>query len=297
MRAGVEVRTAPLLDDAGVAALAVRVLGVTPPAAWARALRDATGGRAPLVVELLRSLADDAEPFAIDVAARATAGLAELRRTRLGAVSRPARMLADAVAAWGGRARVDRVLATARARAPADLADAVELEHAGLARRVGDELVIDRATVDAIATGADLAALAIAGLDVAARAAPDDLVSPDALATLLDHAPMVDDTRARLACTIAEQLLARGRAARARTVIARAVSILPAHAGLIAARAAAAAGAYRDAIEHARAAAAAGADAVDAELVVARAAQRAATSMPPRPRSPACTQRTPTTAR
>src|SRR5690606_10263490 len=67
----------------------------------------------------------------------------------------------------------------------------------------------------------------------------------------------------------------RGRADRARTLAEHAMPAAAARGGLVAARAAAATGAYRDVEPLARAAQEAGADRVDAQLVIARAAQRA----------------------
>src|SRR5262249_11372837 len=110
-----------------------------------------------------------------------------------------------------------------------------------------------------------------------ALAIADEAVDPvpaDVLAELLARVPL-DRARAERACDVAEQLLARGRGDRARTLATRANEIVPQRAGLVAARAAAASGADRDAIELAKAAERAGADAVAAQLVIARASQRA----------------------
>jgi transcriptional regulator with GAF, ATPase, and Fis domain len=265
-RDGVTVHRVPLLDRAGVRALATATLGDDPPAAWVDALFAATAGLALTAVELVRSIADEPDPYAVDWAARSTAGTAELRGRQLRAVGAAARRLVYAIAVWGGRARLDRALAVAHAGLP----DVVELERAGLARRRGDELAIDRATAVAAALdgAAELPALAAAGLDVAGDAALD------AVASLLEHAPL-DAARATRACDVADQLLARGRADRARALATRARELVPARAGLIAARAASASGAYRDVAGLARTAETAGADAVDAQLIVARAAQRA----------------------
>jgi len=267
---------APSLDTAGVRALATAMLGREVPPAWAASLHAASGGLPLTVIELVRSIADVEDPLAIDWAQRTSAGATELRARQLRATSQPAQRLALAIAVWGGRARIDRALATARAGAAGvGLAELVELECAGLVRRHGDELAIDRATTEAAcAAGGDLVAtLAIAGL---AEARADDDVSLDALAALLVRAPASTE-RARLACEVAEQLLARGRGDRART-LAEHVMVdrhARARAGLVAARAAAAAAAYRDVEPLARAAQQAGADRVEAELVIARAAQRA----------------------
>jgi serine/threonine-protein kinase PknK len=325
-RPGVAVHDAPRLDDDGVAALAAAMLGTTPPRAWTHALHVASSGLALVVIELVRSIAGEPHPFAVDWTARTTAGIAELRGKQLRAAPAGARRVAAAVAAWGGRVRIDRVLATLRGdgKAPAALADVAELERLGLAHRRGDEIAIDRATADAaeaIAGGDAIARLAAAALGadrLAARseAAPDggggaggapgrtdpsgsaaqpgsgapggEAASGDPgasaradggtrlqrIAPLLERV-VLDAERARLACDAAEHLLVRGRPDRALGLARRALAIDPARAGLVAARAAAAANAYRDAAAYARDAEAAGADPVLARLVSARAAQRA----------------------
>ena len=271
-RPSLAVHAAPVLDDAGVAALAAAMLGAPPPRPWARALRVASGGLPGLVIELVRSIAGEPQPFAVDWTARTTAGLAELRARQLRTASPGARRLAAAIAAWGGQVRLDRALAALRTegKAPATLADAAELERAGLAQRRGEAIAIDRATADA--------AEAVAGSEAIARiaaaalgAAPGD---PLLVAPLLERAEL-DAPRAQQACAAAEQLVARGRADRALGLARRAMALAPARAGLIAARAAAAAGNYRDAAALAQGAEAAGADPVAARLVSARAWQRA----------------------
>jgi transcriptional regulator with GAF, ATPase, and Fis domain len=274
-RGEVIVYSAPLLDVDGVRALAATMLQREPPRAWAQALHAASGGLPLTTIELVRSIADEHDPLAIDWAARSTAGATELRARQLRAQSARARSLVLAIAVWGGHARIDRVLATARAQGEqVGLAEVVALERAGLVRRLGDELAIDRATAEASETDAGklVAAFALAGI-AEARGASD--VPIDSLAALLARAPMTKD-RAELACDVAEQLLVRGRADRARSLAEHAMTWASAVArgGLIAARAAAAAGAYRDVAGLARRAQDAGADPVEAQLVVARAAQR-----------------------
>ncbi|HEY5927448.1 MAG TPA: sigma 54-interacting transcriptional regulator [Kofleriaceae bacterium] len=270
------VHLAPSLDEDGVRTLATAMLGPArgaPPRAWLQGLYEASGGLPLTTIELLRSIGDEADPFAIDWAERSTVGAAELRGRQLRAVSAPARSLVLAIAVWSGRTRFDRALATARAQGDkVGLADVVELERAGLLRRRGDELAIDRATAEAAEADAGklVATYALAGL-ADARASSDAPL--DALAALLSRVPMTAE-RAELACEVAEQLLVRGRADRARGLAEHAIATSGARAGLIAARAAAAVGAYRDVEPLARAAQAAGADAVEAQLVIARAAQR-----------------------
>ncbi|HSR99521.1 MAG TPA: hypothetical protein VLM79_20855, partial [Kofleriaceae bacterium] len=169
VRPGVAVHVAPTLDSSGVAALAAAMIGTAPPRAWAHALWVASSGLALAVIELLRSIANEPNPFAVDWTARTTAGIAELRARQLRAAPAGARRVAAATAAWGGRVRIDRALATVRAESkqPAALADIAELERLGLAQRRGDEITIDRATADAAAIvlgGEAIARLATAGL-------------------------------------------------------------------------------------------------------------------------------------
>ena len=281
-RPGIAVHAARVLDDDGVAALAAAMLGTAPPRSWAHALQVASSGLPLAVIELVRSIAGEPQPFAVDWTARTTAGVAELRAKQLRAASPGVRRVAAAIAAWGGRVRIDRALATLRSegKAPAALADVAELERIGLAHRRGDEVAIDRACAEA--------AEAVAGSDAIARLAAAALLDPGAaerdeagrptdlqlIAPLLERA-VLDAERAQLACDAAEHLLARGRADRALALARRAIATAQARAGLVAARAATAAGSYRDAADFAIAAEAAGADPVQARLISARAAQRA----------------------
>jgi serine/threonine-protein kinase PknK len=293
---GVAIHRAPVLDPAGVGELARAMLGVAPPRAWSAALHAASGGLPLTVIELVRSVGGERDPLAVDWTARTSVGAAELHARALRAAPAGVRRIAAAIAAWGGRARIDRVLATLRAdgaRAPVGLAEVAELARLGLARRAGDELALDRAVLDAVTQVAGAEALAeLAGRALAAALGPDrggpdaagpdpadlDAASPELLAPLLERAP-IDGPRARLVCEVAEGLLARGRADRA-LAIARRIGPenAPAEAGragLLAARAAAALGGYADAARLAGAAEAAGADPIEAALVAARAAQRA----------------------
>ncbi|HEU4727996.1 MAG TPA: hypothetical protein VFT22_08915, partial [Kofleriaceae bacterium] len=59
------------------------MLGRAPPRAWAHALRVASSGLALAVIELVRSIAGEPQPFAVDWTARTTAGMAELRARQL----------------------------------------------------------------------------------------------------------------------------------------------------------------------------------------------------------------------
>jgi len=312
-RDDVVVHDVPILDADGVRTLAAAMLGREPPRAWAQGLHVASGGLALTTIELVRSIADEKDPFAVDWAARSSVGAAELRARQLQTVSAGARLVALALAVWGGRARLDRVLATARCRGDqVGLAEVVELERIGLVRRRGDELAIDRATAEAIESNdaSDFAAAGLATLRAERAAAPVDAtrateraaVPVEALASLLSRA-VLDLETADFACGVAEQLLVRGRADRARALAERAMGVgnveaarsntsqqpasptsqpstsraraIVARAGLVAARAAAAAGNYRDVEPLARAAQDAGADRASAQLVIARAAQRA----------------------
>jgi len=279
-RPGIAVHEAKPLDVDGVSELARAMLGRAPSRAWAHGLLVASAGLPVTAIELVRAIASEPEPLAVDWSARSSHGAAALRARELAYLAPGPRRIAAALAAWGGRARIDRVLATLRAlpdEPHVGVADAVALERAGLATRHGDELAIDRATADAIAQelgAAALAALAGAALDAVASELTEGRGSPPWIAPLFERAPL-DPARARRACDVAEDLLARGRADRALAIARRATAREPARAGLVAARAASAVGAYRDASDHARAAEAAGADVADAQLVVARAAQRA----------------------
>ncbi|HEX3758066.1 MAG TPA: sigma 54-interacting transcriptional regulator [Kofleriaceae bacterium] len=288
----VAVHIAPILDDDSTAALAATMLGTTPPRTWSRALRVASGGLPLLVIDLIRSIAGEPQPFAVDWSVRTTAGLTELRARQLRAAQAGARRVAAAVAAWGGRVRIDRALAALRAdgKPPAVLADVAELERVGLAHRRGDTVAIDRATadaVDAVVGPEAVARLSAAALDLRDRSARGSLpgspghgADPEGRGELVLLAPLLersalDAGRAALACEVAEQLLACGRADRALGLAGRAIAIVPARARLIAARAAIALGAHHDAAAHARAAEAAGADPVAAQLIAACAAERA----------------------
>ena len=273
-RPGLALLAAPVLDVEGVGVLAARMLGAAPPRPWVAGLHAASGGLPRHVIELVRGIAGEKEPFAIDWSARTSRGAAELRRVQLQALGPAPLRLAAALAAFGGEARVEHVLGALRAEGAklvVGLAEVAELERAGLVRRRADRVAIDRATCDALEAqvGAPaIAAHAGAALDVMAGA-PAALLAP-----LLERAPL-DAGRAVLACEVAERLLARGRGDRAGVLARRALTLLPARAGLIAARAAAALGAYRDVRALAEAAARAGADPAEAQLVIARAAQRA----------------------
>jgi transcriptional regulator with GAF, ATPase, and Fis domain len=337
------VLAVPALDEAGVAALAASMLRTRPPAAWTQALHAASDGLPLTVIELLRSIVEERDPLAVDWSDRAATGVVELRTRSLRGASRGAQCVATAIAVWGGRARLDRVLATARAANPDIsiwLSEVVELERLGVAHRlrttafdgeVIEEVTIDRNTreaalavagPDAVVAMADaaLACQPLAGDDAAPiattlaedsrparvyRAVPklstDEIAAIDRdgqsgqrrttsrgigvpqratstridLASPLEHAELEGD-HADLACEVAEQLLARGQNDRALALARRAIAVAPARAGMIAARAAGVLGAYKEVAALARDAVAAGADVIDAELVIARAAQRAA---------------------
>lgn len=285
-RDNVIVHHAPSLDVDGVAALAASMLGREPPRNWAQALHAISGGLALTAVDLLRSIANEKDPFAVDWGARSTAGATDLRARQLRLLGDGARRVIVAIAALGNHARVDRALALARSVdasasprpagtptvAPPSLSDIVELERAGLVRRAGDELHIDHATATALAAELDLQReLARCALTDTALTAQLPLES---LAALLARAP-IDQSLAVFACDVAEQLLQRGRADLARNVAERALDALPARAGVTAARAASALGVYRDVAALATRAQEAGAERVETDLIIARAAQKA----------------------
>jgi transcriptional regulator with GAF, ATPase, and Fis domain len=264
--ADVIVHAIPRLDAGDVRALAVGRLGGEPPGAWVDALVEASAGLAGEVTALLGSVAGEADPYAIDWTTRTSASAIERRGTQLQHVSTSARQLVLAVAVCGGRASLPRLFALVGA----GLAEVAELERAGLGRRLqGDELALDRATADAALATGNPAPLAERALGL-----PGDLPL-GARAALLAHVEVAG--RGAQMCEVADQLLARGRADHARALAERVLAggTERARAGLIAARAAAALGAYRDVEQLARAAQDAGADPALAQLVVARAWQRA----------------------
>ncbi len=263
------------LDAGGATELVRTMLGRDPPATWAAELCRISDGHALAAIDLVQSLRAAPEPFAIEWSTRTTGALTARRIEQLGAAPAGGRALAIAVAAWGGRARSDRALATARTHGAGEaigLADIVELTRAGLGARRGDDLVIDGATAVAIAEAfaPELAIAATAGLSIAIAEA----ASCEAIADLLERAP-VDAANAARICDVATELLARGRGDRARGLVGRALVTMPARANLIAARACSAIGSYREVGTFATAAVDAGADPIEARLVVARAAQRA----------------------
>ncbi|MDQ3335338.1 MAG: sigma 54-interacting transcriptional regulator [Myxococcota bacterium] len=295
---GVALHPAPSLDTHGVSALAQAMLGQAVPRTWAAALHAASSGQPLSVIELVSSVAEDRDPFAIDWSARSSVTTIEHRTKQIKTLAAGPRRALSILATLGGRARVDRVLAVSRAcvahasKAATDkartdeplgdvaLGDITQLERAQLVRRHvardGAQVSIDRATSEAIETAVGAPALAAIAARALAGALPAD--PPDVLAPLLERAPL-DAVLGERACRVAETLLAGGRGDRALAIAKRAMEVVPARAGLVAARAASQiasdATGYRMAAEHARAAIAAGANVIEAELVIARAAQRA----------------------
>ncbi len=260
----------PRLDRAALGELAARVFGEVPSDVWLDGLARAGDGLALTSLELLRGAARERAPLAVDWGARSSAGAERLETRRLAAVSEPARSIALAVAIWGGRARLDRALAAARALGgDVGLAEVAELERAGLVRRRGDALVADRATCAAAIAAASDRARRLAEVVVAGAVGVELELAP-----VLAHATIAGPTAA-LACAIATALLDGGRADRALAVAQLAIVAEPARAGLIAARAAAAVGSRAETTRLATAAIAAGADPAIAHLAIARAAQRA----------------------
>jgi serine/threonine-protein kinase PknK len=276
-RAAVPRLAAPVLDVEGVRALAEAMLNTTPSGAWTEALHAACEGLPLAAIELVRSIADEPEPLAIEWSGRTSEAAITIRTRALQRLPEGALAVATAITAWGGRAATERVLEVARATGwPAGLHDVVALERAGLAQRhrrpgVVDEVAIDHTTARAIEHVApesvEAAALAIANGEATSA-------DPATLYSALTRVPL-DEVRGARACDAAEQLLARGRPDHALALARRALAIAPTRAGLIGARAAAATGSYREVGELARAAAASGADPIEVELVIARACQRA----------------------
>ena len=273
-RDGLALRAVSPLDHAGLVTLATQMLGRAPPRAWSDALLAVSAGAALTAIELIRSLAHDPEPFAIEWTSRSTTALTEVRTRQLAALGPPARRLTFALAAVGGRARLANLIGALAGEV--SVAQVAELERAGVVRRVGADLAIDQATVHAVelVARAELRELAPRLL---AEGAADLGLEP--IAALLAHVEL-DDALAQRACEVAEQLLARGRGDRARTVAMRvcSVELAPryiAWAYLIAARAAASLGAYREALDLAGRAEQAGADPIEARLLLARTSQRA----------------------
>ncbi|MBX3157976.1 MAG: sigma 54-interacting transcriptional regulator [Deltaproteobacteria bacterium] len=283
----VATHRAPTLDVDGIASLASAMLDGTPPRSWCAGLLAASDGQPLAAIELMRSLALTADPFGVDWSARTSAGVVELRARTLRATADGPQALAAAIAVCGGRMRVEHALAVARAASASGrfgdarvigLGDIVELERLGLVRRHGApaavEVAMDRATRDAVRAVfgapalAELAGIGLAALEGTGRAR-------ELRAALLERGAR-DGERAAEACDVAEQLLACGRADRALGLARRAFATAPARAHLVAARAMAATGAYREAVDHAHAARDAGADPIEADLVAARALQRAA---------------------
>ncbi|MGE0870974.1 MAG: sigma 54-interacting transcriptional regulator [Kofleriaceae bacterium] len=261
-------RVPPLTVD-GLQTMVAAMLGTSPPAGWTRALHAACGGQVTTAIELLRAVAAD-DPLAIDWTRHISSGAAQLRARQVASVSAGARMLATAIAAWGDRARLDRVLELVRdAEERAGLAELAELARAGLAQRHGDDVAIDPATAAVLPANA-IDALATKGARALTRSTGDLTWA----APLFERAQL-DKTAAELACDISEQLTARGRSDRAIALARRAIGSLPARAGLIAARAAAATAQHELATAFASEAQHAGADPIEAELIIARAAQRA----------------------
>jgi hypothetical protein len=117
---GVALHPAPSLDAHGVAALAQAMLGQAVPRTWAAALHAASSGQPLSVIELVSSVADDRDPFAIDWSARSSITTIEHRAKQSRRSLRGAPR--DHRHAWRPRA-VDRVLPFARVRAIADKQD------------------------------------------------------------------------------------------------------------------------------------------------------------------------------
>ena len=101
-REGLVCHRAPVLDRDGARSLAVAMIGGEPPIAWLDGLLHTSSNAPAAAIGLLRSLSEEANPYAIDWATRTTAGATEQRAARLRELGDGARALAIAVAAWGG---------------------------------------------------------------------------------------------------------------------------------------------------------------------------------------------------
>ncbi|MEJ7599194.1 MAG: hypothetical protein WKG01_14905 [Kofleriaceae bacterium] len=77
----------PILDVEAIARLAAGMLGHEPPPAWAAGLHATSQGLALSAIELVRSIADERDPFAVDWSTRSTAGAAEHRSRALRAIA------------------------------------------------------------------------------------------------------------------------------------------------------------------------------------------------------------------
>ncbi|MGE0548202.1 MAG: sigma 54-interacting transcriptional regulator [Kofleriaceae bacterium] len=268
--AGVVIHRVPPVTFDGLHAIAATMLGVTPPPAWTSALHAACGAQVMTAIELLRAVASEPDPLAIDWERQTSSGAIELRANQLATVSEPSRQLATAIAACGGRARLDRALALVRdPDGGAGLAEVAELERAGLIHRRGEHVTIDRSAESALSHDAIAALATKAVRELAATSGDVTWAAP-----LFERAVLEPATASR-ACDVAEQLTARGRSDRAIALARNAIAAVPARAGLIAARAAAATAQHDLAAEFATVAERAGADPVEADLIMARAAQRA----------------------
>ena len=86
------------------------MLGQVVPRTWAAALHAASGGQPLAVIELVTSIANEREPFAIDWSARSGAAIVDHRARQVQALAAGPRRALAIIAALGGRARIERVL-------------------------------------------------------------------------------------------------------------------------------------------------------------------------------------------
>ena len=167
-RDGVDVHVAPLLDVDGVPRLAASMIGSEPPRAWVAApARGVSGGlaldgdRAAAIDRARAGAVRDRMGGAIDGRRGRAARRASCARSSPGA-----RRLAVAIAVWGGRARLDRALATVAAASAADRSASPRSSSSsapGSSAGAATSSSIDRATADAAerrAATAPLVALA-----------------------------------------------------------------------------------------------------------------------------------------
>ncbi len=288
--AGVLVLRRGAVAAAEIGALAGAMLGRSVPPAWAAGLARASGGLPAVAAAIVHALALEGDPLAADPERDADgASLDEVQRRQIGACGAAARAVAEAVAAWDGRARTGWIAATVDAAEP-DLAGRAAglaaLTELGLVRRSGDELVMRAglvARIQAATAPARAEALHTAAVAVARRL---ELPAPVWAAHLAALPPRAEHVAPL--CLAAEDRLRRGQP-RAALALAEAAARLPgaggARAALLAAHAAMLAGAYDLAIASAeRAVAELDAPPASpgdrsrvsaAQLVLARARQRA----------------------
>ena len=287
--AGIAVLRREPISAPELAALAGAMLGRPVPRTWAQGLARASGGLPAVAAAIVTALAAEGDPLAADPERDAAgASLDEIQRRQIVARGPAARVVAEVLAAWDGRAQAAWLAATVdgaeidlivppqasiAAWCGGGLAALIEL---GLVRRAGDEVVMRAGLVERVR--AEIPTARLQAWHTAAVALARRLgLPPAAWAGHLAALPPRVDHVAPL-CTAAEERLGRGQP-RAALALADAAARVPgdggARAALLAARAAMIVGAYDRAIASAERAAADLGDPPAARLVLARARQRA----------------------